>query len=161
MAAYGDAVGWLVELDSREALLVTAFRNAAVALGQDRPDYWTGVENNLAGIAGREGARAALAAFERVMYTLGCHARSEVRFHAPECPCLGRDELAFLRIRRHVAAGSPGAARAAAAELVTTAAVDTLVSRLGEFDAGLAAASGWAPAHRLTPGQPGPSERVH
>jgi len=132
-----DAVGWTADLDLAELLLVTAFRNAAVALGQNRPAYWANVESDLSGIADPNGARAALPAFQRLMSTLGRHTRSQIRFHTPDCPCLGHDEAAFLRIWRAAHAGFDGRAEREAGELVDPAMASTLVRQIAAFDAAL------------------------
>lgn len=134
MPPENDAVGWLAELNTRETLLVTAFRNAAVALGQDRDDYWAHVENNLSGLTEIERAGAAVAPFRNLMYTIGLYARGEVRFHTPDCPCLGRDEANFVRICRLAGSGMHKAAEREAAALVDPAVSATLVTQVVEFD---------------------------
>jgi len=161
MSSGNDAVGWLVELDNREALLVAAFRNAAVALGQGRADFWSHVEESLSGVSGRDAGHAALDPFYRLMYTIGLNARGEVRFHTPECPCLGHDEASFLRICRHVGSGMIDAARREAAELVDPSMADTLVTQVVEFETELDGAT-WPMHDRGDLGQrPLARQRLH
>lgn len=134
MQPESDAVGWLAELGTRETLLVAAFRNAAVALGQDRDDYWAHVENNLGGLTAMDRAVAAVVPFRNLMYTIGLYARGEVRFHTPDCPCLGRDEANFVRICRLAGSGMHKAAEREATALVDRAVSATLVAQVVEFD---------------------------
>ncbi|MEF8834367.1 MAG: hypothetical protein V5A42_05860 [Halofilum sp. (in: g-proteobacteria)] len=121
-----DAVGWMTELDSRSRRLVAAFRHAAVALQEGR-DFGAAVEQDLAAVVGWARCRAAIPHFRTLMETIGLHARREVRFHVPACPCLGADEAAFIRIQDRVAAGAIGEAESVAHDMVESHAVMTLL----------------------------------
>ncbi|MFW5969465.1 MAG: hypothetical protein ACOCP9_02395 [Halofilum sp. (in: g-proteobacteria)] len=121
-----DAVGWLTELDPRSRQLVAAFRQAAAALQEER-DFGTAVEEDLAAVVGWSRCRNAIPHFRTLMETIGLHARREVRFHVPLCPCLGADEAAFIRIHDRVAAGALAEAEAIAHDLVEAHAVMTLL----------------------------------
>ena len=121
-----DAVGWMAELDPRSRRLVAAFRHAATALQEER-DFGAAVEEDLAGVVGWGRSRSAVAHFRTLMETIGLHARREVRFHVPLCPCLGADEAAFIRIHDRVAAGALAEAEAIAHYMVESHAVMTLL----------------------------------
>lgn len=142
-----DAVGWMTELGPRARRLVAAFRNAAVALQEDR-DFGAAVEDDLAGALGWRRGRTVVPDFHALMETIGLHARREIRFHVPQCPCLGGDEAAFLRLHARVSAGALAEAETIALELVERHAAMTLLhytSRIaircpgGTADAGMAA----------------------
>lgn len=122
----GDAVGWMTELDPRARRLVAAFRNAASALQEER-DFGAAVEDDLADLVGWPRCRAAIPHFRTLMETIGLHARREVRFHVPSCPCLGADEAAFIRLHARVSAGALAEAEAIARDLVEQHAVMTLL----------------------------------
>lgn len=122
----GDAVGWISELDPRARQLVGAFRNAASALQEER-DFAGAVENELAGVVGSSRCRAVIPHFRTLMETIGLHARREIRFHVPLCPCLGADEAAFIRLHARVAAGALAEAEVIAHEMVEQHAVMTLL----------------------------------
>lgn len=121
-----DAVGWITELDPRARGLVAAFRHAAAALQDDR-DFATAVEDDLACVVGRRRCLNAVPHFHTLMATLGLHARREVRFHVPSCPCLGADEAAFIRLHDRVSVGALAEAEVIALELVEPHAVMTLL----------------------------------
>jgi hypothetical protein len=122
----GDAVGWMTELDPTARRLVAAFRHAAAALQEER-DFRGAVEADLAHVIGGPWPRAAIPQFRALMETIGLHARREVRFHVPACPCLGADEATFLRLQARVAAGAMNEAEGIAAELVERDAVVQLL----------------------------------
>lgn len=137
MSTSEDSVGWLVDLDTRDALRVTAFRNAAVALGQGRTELWRTVERHLGGVSGDAVAREAMPAFVQLMRTLGRHGRRQIRFHAPDCPCVGHDEITFLALCDQAAAGRSLVAARHAAELVEDAVAERLVEEVAAFQAEL------------------------
>ncbi len=121
-----DAVGWMTALDPRARGLVAAFRHAAAALQDDR-DFATAVEDDLACVVGRRRCLNAVPHFHTLMETLGLHARREVRFHVPSCPCLGADEAAFIRLHDRVSVGALAEAELIAQGLVEQHAVMTLL----------------------------------
>lgn len=125
-AMSGDAVGWMTELDPHTRRLVAAFRNAASALQEER-DFGAAVENELADVVGWPRCRAVIPHFRTLMETIGLHARREVRFHVPACPCLGADEAAFVRLHARVAAGALAEAEVIAQDLVEQHAIMTVL----------------------------------
>lgn len=122
-----DAIGWTNELEPLERRLLGAFRNAAFALQHEREDFAEAVEGDLDAVVGAIHREAVLPRFRALMTTLGLHARREIRFHVPECPCLGSDEALFLRFHLRLTAGDSGAAAELARRLVDDGAVDTLL----------------------------------
>lgn len=122
----GDAVGWMTELDPRARRLVAAFRNAASALKEER-DFAAAVEDELAGVVGWSRCTVATPHFRTLMEMIGLHARREIRFHVPSCPCLGADEAEFVRLHARVAAGALAEAEVIAQDMVEQHAVMTLL----------------------------------
>jgi hypothetical protein len=122
----GDAVGWMTELDPRARRLVAAFRNAASAL-QEEHDFGAAVEDDLANVVGWRRCRTVIPQFRTLMETIGLHARREIRFHVPSCPCLGADEAAFIRLHARATAGAVAEAEAIARDLVEPHAVMMLL----------------------------------
>lgn len=122
-----DAIGWTHELDTLEQRLLSAFRNAAFALQHERDDFAQAVEGDLDAVVGQGHREAVLPRFRALMTTLGLHARREIRFHVPACPCLGADELLFLRFHLRLTAGDSGAAAELARQLVDDDAVGMLL----------------------------------
>lgn len=122
-----DAIGWTNELDPLERRLLSAFRNAAFALQHERDDFAQAVEGDLDAVVGHGHRETVLPRFRALMTTLGLHARREIRFHVPACPCLGADELLFLRFHLRLTAGDSGSAADLARQLVDDDAVDTLL----------------------------------
>ncbi|WP_067560634.1 hypothetical protein [Halofilum ochraceum] len=122
----GDAVGWMTELDPRARRLVAAFRNAASAL-QEEHDFGAAVEDDLAQLVGWRRCRTVIPQFRTLMETIGLHARREIRFHVPSCPCLGADEAAFIRLHARATAGALAEAEAIAHDMVEPHAVMTLL----------------------------------
>lgn len=121
------------ELDEREALLVHAFRCAAAALTHSRRAAWSDVRHTVGRLA-RPGQRdEAVGAFGAVMRIVGGEARTNVRFHVPRCPCLGRDEAVFLALCRQVNAGESGRARATAQTLIHDRAITRLLRTCTAF----------------------------
>lgn len=122
----GDAVGWMTELDPRARQLVAAFRNAASALQEER-DFASAVQDELASVVGWSRCRAVIPHFRTLMETIGLHARREIRFHVPLCPCLGADEAAFVRLHARVSTGALAEAEVIAQDMVEQHAVMTLL----------------------------------
>lgn len=122
-----DAIGWTNELEPLERRLLSAFRNAAFALQHEPEDFAEAVEGDLDAVVGHAHRETVLPRFRALMTTLGLHARREIRFHVPACPCLGSDEALFLRFHLRLTAGDSGTAAELARRLVDDDAVDTLL----------------------------------
>ena len=153
-----DQVGWLQDLDPLDHYLVHAFRNAAVALGHGCEEHRDAARTDLARITRALDRTGTLRRFWSLMTTLGTQARRQVRFHVPDCPCLGADEAAFLQLCAHLRRGERVAATGIANGLVQGEAVARLmrhaaviVNRLRE------PAPQWPPS---SPAQSGPSPRA-
>lgn len=149
-----DAVSWMAELDPRTRHLVAAFRHAASALQEER-DFGAAVEDDLAHVVGRTRCRAVIPHFRALMETIGLHARREVRFHVPACPCLGADETAFIRLQDRVSAGALAEAELIALDLVEQHAVMTVLhyaSLVGGRCAASASGAGRSTGERAVPG---------
>ncbi len=120
-------VDWLQDLDARDAALVRAFRNAAVALGHGSDEHREAAladVDRLVATPERETVERSLWA---LMSTIGNGARRQIRYHAPDCPCLGEDEVAFLAVCEHLRTGERAQATACANMLVEGEAAGRLV----------------------------------
>lgn len=122
-----DQVGWLNDLNARDAALVRAFRNAAVALGHDSDDHRDAALADLDRLAATPERETAEHSFWALMATIGNGARRQIRYHAPQCPCLGEDEVAFLSVCEHLRRGERAQATACANLLVAGEAAGRLV----------------------------------
>lgn len=161
-----DAIGWTNELKPLERRLLSAFRNGAFALQHEREDFAEAVEGDLDAVVGNIHREAVLPRFRSLMTTLGLHARREIRFHVPACPCLGGDETLFLRFHLCLTAGDSGTAAKLARQLVDDDAVNTLLHHASAVAAHYPRMdSAYAPAMQAggqsIPMHHGASTRVH
>lgn len=122
-----DQVGWIQDLDARDAALLRAFRNAAVALGHASDEHRDAALADLDGLVATPERETAQRSFWALMSTIGNGARRQIRYHAPECPCLGEDEVAFLSVCEHLRTGGRARATACASRLVEGEAAAHLV----------------------------------
>ncbi len=117
----------MTELADEEALLVHAFRCAAAALTDARRAAWSDVQRTVGHLARPGQHDEAVRAFGAVMRIVGGEARTNVRFHVPRCPCLGRDEAVFLALCRQLNAGRSAQARVTAQTLIHDRAITRLL----------------------------------
>lgn len=122
-----DQLGWLQDLDARDAALVRAFRNAAVALGHGSAENRDAALADFDRLVTTTDRDTAVRSFWALMSTIGNGARRQIRYHAPECPCLGEDEVAFLSVFEHARTGERARATACASLLVQGDAAGRLV----------------------------------
>ena len=122
-----DHAGWMQELGPRDAALVRAFRTAAVALGRGCDEHGARARAELATLTAPGEHRDTVEHFWALMTTIGSRAQRQIRFHVPDCPCLGDDEAAFLRLCAHLRSGERVRAQRHAALLVPHDATDRLL----------------------------------
>ena len=122
-----DQVGWLQDLNDDDAALVRVFRNAAVALGHDSDEHRDAAVAGLDRLAPTPERYAVGRSFWALMSTIASGARRQIRYHAPQCPCLGEDEVAFLSVCEHLRNGERAQATACANLLVNGEAAGRLV----------------------------------
>lgn len=141
-----DAVGWVTSLDSSERRLLGAFRSAAFALQDSDGAFGAALQADLEAALGTAWWRAIAPSFRALMLTLGQHARRDIRFHVPACPCIGADEALLMRLHAKFASGPTDEAHALAHCLVEDAAVPALLHHASAL-----AKHGPAPASARTP----------
>lgn len=122
------------ELEPTDAVLVSAFRNWAVGVSQWRTEAWVDVWAAFRELNGPDcGPADTIRSFDAVMQVIGRHARREIHFHGPRCPCVDADELDFLRLIHALGRGEEGEPRRIAAGFVHPCGVDGLLANGRRF----------------------------
>ncbi|MDX1609275.1 MAG: hypothetical protein R3225_04055 [Halofilum sp. (in: g-proteobacteria)] len=151
----------LDELEPTDAVLVSAFRHWAVGVSQWRTEAWVEVWAAFRQLLGPDrGPADTLRSFDAVMQVIGRHARREIQFHGPHCPCVDADELDFLRLVHALGRGEERAPRRIAAAFVRPQGVDGLLANGRRF------ARHWRELVSARPGSdawmaPGLADTVH
>lgn len=122
-----DQVGWLRDLGDNDAALVRAFRNAAIVLGHGSAEHRDAARVELDRLAPAPERGAVVRSFWALMSTIGRGARRQIRYHAPQCPCLGLDEVTFLWIFEHLRNDRRAQAITCASMLVADEAAERMV----------------------------------
>lgn len=78
-------------------------------------------------------ARAALGGLEAMIRVLGAHARRNIAYHHPCCPCIGPDEAGLLSLVTAVQRAQPALAHHIAAQFVRPAGMKMLLAAADLF----------------------------
>lgn len=123
-----QAVCRLDELEPADAVLVAAFRYWAVGVSRWRTEAWVEVWRAFRELCAADATPAEVVrSFDAVMQVIARHARREIQFHQPHCPCVDADELDFLRLVHALGRGEDRVPRRIAAGFVHPAEVDGLL----------------------------------
>ena len=129
-----SSVCHLDELEPSDAVLVSAFRNWAVGVSRWRTEAWVEVWQAFRGLCPAEVTPAEVVrSFDALMQVIGRHARREIQFHQPHCPCVDPDERDFLRLVHALGRGEDRGPRRIATEFVHPVGVDGLLANGREF----------------------------
>ena len=124
-----QAVCRLDELEPSDAVLVAAFRYWAVGVSRWRTEAWVEVWEAFRGLCAPDATPAGVVrSFDAVMHVIGRHARREIQFHQPHCPCVDADERDFLRLVHALGRGEDREPRRIASEFVHPAGVAGLLA---------------------------------
>ncbi len=92
-ANWPSSFAWL---DRAEHLILWSFHRWVLGLNENTAQHWSLVWNEFGREFGARQGRTALTGFASLVRALQCHARRNIRYHRPCCPCLGADELWLL-----------------------------------------------------------------
>ncbi|SLN30339.1 hypothetical protein [Oceanibacterium hippocampi] len=126
----------MADLEPVERFIVWCFRRWVIGAHDRSTDHWGMVWNELAGGLGAADGREALTQFSGMIRALQEHARKTIHHHGPCCPCLGPDELRFIRLIAACQHRRPGEARALAEWMILPDGATALLqaaTRLGQI----------------------------
>ncbi|MDA0664260.1 MAG: hypothetical protein O3B08_15670 [Proteobacteria bacterium] len=86
------------ELDTAEQFIVRSFRRWITGLRQNDGGHWSLVWNEFSRYFGEADGKAALSGFARLVRGLQSHARRNIAYHLPCCPCLCADEIRIVNM---------------------------------------------------------------
>lgn len=85
----------MADLEDPEQIIIWAFRRWILGLSTNSACHWSMVWNDFARRFGAQEAKTAMVGLAGMVKELHLNARHRIRHHAPCCPCVGPDELAF------------------------------------------------------------------